>query len=823
MNEEIISPMDQLFEVPVYSDAPEAKALYLQALQEELIFHYEHNEMYRKFCERKGFDPHRKIADVTEIPPVAVSVFKELGFGLGSVPKEDIKLRLQSSATSGTPSTIVVDKITSKRQAKAMVKVMQEFIGKERKPFLVMDIDPRSEFKALLGARFAAITGYLNFASKAGYFLKAKDGVSYFDVEAMQEYVATIPAEQPVVVFGFTYILYSNVLKAIREKGITIPLPKGSKIIHIGGWKKLESEKISKELFNQQLAVCFGIEPVDVIDIYGFTEQMGLNYPDCPCGCKHTSSYVRVLARDVATNEILPAGREGKLEFITPIPHSYPGNAVLTDDMGIIYDEPCPYGRPGTRFRVTGRLKKAEVRGCGDILSNKLTFQKKDTAAQNDTKLDVQFFQGELLQDADSEKVLQGIVASLRDQQAWLRNQPIEALIGLIGEAAKKWIEDPKYQFLKDKGLLFLSTWCSAAHLREIAEFGLRGNIGYADDFLPFPHSEKHLLKANARGLACHWMAGNVQILGLFALVQCIMTKNVNLLKVSAKDGGVFSALLGAFEDLSYTTEAGYTIYGKDLLQTVAVVYFSRNAVKLGELMSKSADIRIAWGGQEAVQTVAGYPSMIGAETVIFGPKLSFAVISKEMLPDEQAAKKLARRLSVDVSVFDQTGCASPHNLFIEKGGNVSPEQFCEILREAMRKTEIQIPKPTMSPEQVSAIHSIRGVYDFCGVTYGSETMSYSALLDDNNTLHKPVYSRVLFVHAVDSIEDSLQHISEDIQTIGIEAPRERALAYAEKATRLGAARFPQIGRMLNFEMPWDGIVLIDRLVRWNTLLGPLA
>ena len=76
MNEEIISPMDQLFEVPVYSDAPEAKALYLKALQEELIFHYEHNEMYRKFCERKGFDPHREIADVTEIPPVAVSVFR---------------------------------------------------------------------------------------------------------------------------------------------------------------------------------------------------------------------------------------------------------------------------------------------------------------------------------------------------------------------------------------------------------------------------------------------------------------------------------------------------------------------------------------------------------------------------------------------------------------------------------------------------------------------------------------------------------------------------------------------------------------------------
>jgi phenylacetate-coenzyme A ligase PaaK-like adenylate-forming protein len=818
-----LSSMDLLFAEPVYSDTEQTNQLFLQALQEELVFHYEHNEMYRQFCDRKGFDPHAEISSLETIPPVAVSVFKDLGMGLASVPKEDIKLRLQSSATSGTPSTIVVDKITSKRQAKAMVKVIQEAIGRERKPFLVMDIDPRSEFRALLGARFAAITGYLNFASKAGYFLKAKDGVSYFDVDAMQEYVATIPADQPVVVFGFTYILYSNVLKAIREKGITISLPKGSKIIHIGGWKKLESEKISKELFNQQLAECFGIEPVDVIDIYGFTEQMGLNYPDCPCGCKHESSYVKVLVRDVVTNEVLPAGEEGKLEFITPVPHSYPGNLVLTDDLGMIIDGECPYGRAGKRFKILGRLKKAEIRGCGDILSNKLTFQKRTTSAVNDDRLEIQYFTNELLEDESSEKVFQGMIDSLRGQLPWLRKQPIDALIGLIDAAAKRWATDPKYLFLKDKGLNFLATWCSERHLREIAQFGLRGNLAYADTYCAFPESEKHLLKANSRGLVCHWMAGNVQILGLFALVQCIMTKNVNLLKVSSHDEGVFASLLSAFEGLTYTIPDGYTIKGNDLLKTMGVIYFSRNAVKLGELMSKNADVRIAWGGREAVETVAAYPSKYDCETVIFGPKLSFAVVSKEMLTDEQAAKKLARRVSVDVSVFDQTGCASAHNLFIEKGGAVTPERFCQILNESMGKTEIQIPKPTMSPEQVSAVHSIRGVYDFCGLSFGSETMSYSILLDDKDELHKPVYSRVLFVHAVDSIMQATKHITDDIQTIGIEATSEQAVTFAEAATPMGAVRFPQIGRMLNFEMPWDGIVLIDRLVKWNTLLGPLV
>ena len=52
---------------------------------------------------------------------------------------------------------------------------------------------------------------------------------------------------------------------------------------------------------------------------------------------------------------------------------------------------------------------------------------------------------------------------------------------------------------------------------------------------------------------------------------------------------------------------------------------------------------------------------------------------------------------------------------------------------------------------------------------------------------------------------------------------RNQAIAFAEAATPNGAVRFPQIGRMLNFEMPWDGIVLIDRLVKWNTLMGPLV
>lgn len=814
---------DELLELAPYDESQEANDLFMQSLQEEIRFHYEHNEMYKRFCNRKGFDPYKPFS-IDEIPPVAVSVFKNLGPQLNSVPKEELTLALQSSATSGVPSTIVVDKETAKRQAKAMIKVIGEFIGKERKPFLIMDIDPRSSYKKLLGARFAAVTGYLRFANKAGYFLKVDENdVSYFDVEGIKKFVNGQDVNKPVVVFGFTYILYQHVIRSIEKAGVTIQLPKGSKIIHIGGWKKLESEKISKELFNEKVSKCFGVEPVDVIDIYGFTEQMGLNYPDCECGWKHTSSYVRVLVRDIVTREVLPPGEVGLLEFVTPIPHSYPGNAVLTDDLGVIDSGSCLNGRAGTRFRVVGRMKKAEVRGCGDILSQKLNFQKKEKVSDyREEKLEIYAHQHPIVSN-DPLGQMKEIIASLKPQQKWLDEQPVEAIIGLISKVAEKWGSAPKLQRIKDHGLHFLSLWCSEKHLHSVTSMGLRGNVDYMDQFLPFPNSDKHYLKANARGLVCHWLAGNVQILGMFALVQSIISKNVNLLKVSSHDDGVFTDLLSEFKGVEYTTAKGYTIKGDDLLKTVTVIYFSRHATMLGKEMSKEADVRIAWGGRESVETVSNYPAKYDAETVIFGPKLSFSVIAKEELSSLQEARKLSRKVSVDVSVFDQTGCASPHNLYVEDGGNVTAEEFLGILSDSMSKTERQIPKPPMSPEQVSQIHSVRSVYDFKGWVQGSGAMSWTLLMDDLLELNPPVYSRVLFIHKVKSIFDSLKFADGNIQTIGIAAPSEKAVMFASEATRRGVMRIPLIGRMLNFEMPWDGLFLFDRLVKWNTYGGPIA
>ncbi len=807
-----------------HHDMNEKDELFYPALMEEIQYHYDNNDLYHKFCDNKGFNPHSFKERIEEIPPVQVSVFKELGSDLNSVNKDSIKLTLQSSATSGVPSSIPVDVITSKRQAKTMVRVVGEYIGNERKPFLIMDVDPTAGFRHILGARYAAVSGYLNFASEAGYFLKVNENKTYyFDIEGIRSYIEKI-GDQSAVVFGFTYILYSEVLKPLSEKGVSFSLPEGSKIIHIGGWKKLEDQKISKEEFNVLASKVFGVDINDVVDIYGFTEQMGLNYPDCPCGCKHTPLYSEVIVRDIITKEPLTSGKVGLLEFVTPVPHSYPGNAVLTDDLGMIIDGDCEYHRGGRRFIVSGRLKKAEIRGCGDILSNKLKFSDQKSETQDEKDFFRVFYTGmshEEITGKSADKISR-LAESLRTHLNWLRDQPIDALIGLISTVSEKWKEET-LSISQAQGLKFLVSWCSGEHLTHIANNGLRGNRYYSDRFVPTNDFGIQSIRATSRGLVCHWLAGNVQVLGMFVLIQCILCKNVNLMRVSRRDDGTFEKLLKAFQGTEYTTPGGYRISGDELLKCIAVVCYDHSDLKAGKQMSLESDVRIAWGGAEAVTAVTALPSKYNCEDIIMGPKISFSAISSGELSDERKAKKLARKIAVDASVFDQTGCASTHNVFVEMDGRITPQTFASFLAESMGKVAMQIPKGEMTPEEFAAVHSIRGIYDFKGTVYGDNDSIWTVLYSDRDEINKPVYSRVVFVHPVKHLEDVLEYITDDIQTIGLAAEGDKATRFASKAAQRGAVRFPVCGKMLNFESPWDGMFIMDRLVKWNTLGGPLV
>ena len=136
-------------------------------------------------------------------------------------------------------------------------------------------------------------------------------------------------------------------------------------LVHSGGWKKLAELAVTNETFKARLREAFGIERVH--NFYGMVEQVGSVFFECEAGFFHAPNFADVLVRDPGTWEPAPDGVAGVVEVMSLIPESYPGHALLTEDVGTILGvDDCPCGRLGRRFTISGRIPKAEVRGCSD-------------------------------------------------------------------------------------------------------------------------------------------------------------------------------------------------------------------------------------------------------------------------------------------------------------------------------------------------------------------------------------------------------------------------------------------------------------------------
>ena len=86
------------------------------------------------------------------------------------------------------------------------------------------------------------------------------------------------------------------------------------------------------------------------------------------CNYLHTSIFSDIFIRDKNFN-ILKKKQKGMIQLMSLLPSSYPGHNILTEDVGeLIGEDDCKCGLKGKYFKVHGRLKDAELRGCSDVI-----------------------------------------------------------------------------------------------------------------------------------------------------------------------------------------------------------------------------------------------------------------------------------------------------------------------------------------------------------------------------------------------------------------------------------------------------------------------
>ncbi|MCB2294118.1 acyl-CoA reductase [Clostridium algoriphilum] len=405
------------------------------------------------------------------------------------------------------------------------------------------------------------------------------------------------------------------------------------------------------------------------------------------------------------------------------------------------------------------------------------------------------------------------IATSINNNILEIHNIPVQAIILLINEYSKKIAKDK--EILRMEGVPFLCFYLKKINMEKQLKLNL-GNIKYLDDFVEV-EDEKYI-KAQPKGLVCHWMAGNVPTLGIYSVLQSILCKNGNILRVSKETVSKTYKLLRLLDNI-FIEYKGNIYSSKTILKNIALIYFDSDDKNLNSQMSLKADVRIVWGSKIAVDSISLLPKKTTCKDIIFGPKYSFAVFDKTAIESENF-KEYLENLVTDIIAFNQKGCSSPQVLFLEKS-NVTIQETAQMLSGKFEKISKRYINMDLEQAVAAKIINKRGEYllsmnkSLCI----SKGLQYTILIDEELKLQEAITGRTIFIKEVEDILDVCPLITKNIQTIGIASKNsKKVLEFADRVTLVGVDRVVKIGYMNFYDSPWDGCLIMSELVRWCSI-----
>lgn len=305
----------------------------------------------------------KHVAHVAELPFLHVGLFKHIPLKTETQGVQHERTLKSSATSSGVSSLIALDQLSSQLQSASTLAILKDFVGDAIRPLLILDSSRSLIARGEISARIAAAMSLRPLASEMYFLLSdANDPASVkWDLVAEQ-----LRLHDDLLLYGFTWILWLSWGMADMP-GEVRDLLAGKRIhfVHSGGWKKLEASQVDRDAFNNQ--ILDNLHPDSrIIDFYGLVEQVGIIYPLCEHGYRHTPAWADVLVRDPWTLEPL-VEKPGQLQLMNTLAHGSPYHNVLTEDLGRIVEGKCPCGRMGKRFELLGRVPKSEVRGCANV------------------------------------------------------------------------------------------------------------------------------------------------------------------------------------------------------------------------------------------------------------------------------------------------------------------------------------------------------------------------------------------------------------------------------------------------------------------------
>jgi hypothetical protein len=356
--------LEDYIALPQYSLDKEQKSIIMKLFLSSLYEYHLQESLEYKTIVSSLFSDKNLPDGVADFPFLPVSSFKN--FEIKSIPNDKVYKVLTSSGTTGSvPSKIFLDTETAKLQTVALSKIMSHVLGRERLPMLILDSKEVLKNRSSFSARGAGILGYSVFGKEHTYVLDENYEIDY---PALDQFLEKHNGK-PIFIFGFTFMIWQYFVQRISKER-KIDLSNGI-MVHGGGWKKLIEQAVDNTEYKKTLKDLTGIS--QVYNFYGMVEQVGSIFLENSQGYLHCPNFADVIIRNPKDFSVQPIGQEGLIQVISVLPKSYPGFSLLTEDIGVLMGEDdAENGWKGKYFKILGRAKKADLRGCSDTFADKI-------------------------------------------------------------------------------------------------------------------------------------------------------------------------------------------------------------------------------------------------------------------------------------------------------------------------------------------------------------------------------------------------------------------------------------------------------------------
>ena len=419
-----------------------------------------------------------------------------------------------------------------------------------------------------------------------------------------------------------------------------------------------------------------------------------------------------------------------------------------------------------------------------------------------------------------------------RNREQYLAGRSTQQMVKLLSDIAENWLQ-PDYPFRRlalEHGPA--ATGFSHATLvrgldtffqeltRENFHALLMQELGHAHrlDEMCAGAAEARLQRAAmARGpqMLAHIAAGNIPNPTLLSIVLGLLTRSAQFVKCSRSAS--FLPRLFA-----------HSLYEADpkLASCLEIAEWRGGDAALEESLFEEADCVTATGSDEMLAHVRGrLPA--GVRFLGYGHRVSFGYITHEVLSGF-GVKKIVVRAAEDVISWNQLGCLSPHLIYVETGGAVSPEHFAEKLAEELARYEADEPRGDIRVEASATIASRRDFYRVRAAAAAETRLwcsegstTWTVVYEADPRFQLSCLNRFIYVKGVANLTEALNHadaVRGQVSTVGIAAHDDQAQVLATQLARWGVTRVCPLGQMQNPPLTWrhDGRPALGDLVEWT-------